>query len=394
MKQAVIVSGARTAVGRAPRGMLRTTRPDDMAGAAIAEAVKRAGDLDRAEIEDVILGCAVPEGAQGMNVARLAAARAGLPASVPAQTVNRFCSSGLQTIASAAERIMAGFATTIVAGGTESMSLSPAPAANFSPNSALVREHPEYYLAMGLTGEVVAERYGISREEQDAFALRSHRLAAEAVDSGHFDPEIVPLQVTRDWVDDQGAQRHEEVTFARDEGPRRDTSEAALAKLKPVFKQGGTITAGNSSQRSDGAAAVVVMEHDGAERLGLEPLARFVAFAVGAVPPEVMGVGPTVAIPRALELAGLKLDDIELIELNEAFASQSLAVIRQLGIDQERLNVNGGAIALGHPMGATGAKLTIQLLAEMARRRARYGMVTMCVGGGMGAAGIFESLRR
>jgi acetyl-CoA acyltransferase len=374
--------------------MLRTTRPDDMAGAAIAEAVKRAGDLDPAEIEDVILGCAVPEGAQGMNVARLAAARAGLPASVPAQTVNRFCSSGLQTIASAAERIMAGFATTIVAGGTESMSLSPAPAANFSPNPALVREHPEYYMAMGLTGEVVAERYGISREEQDAFALRSHRLAAEAVDSGRFDPEIVPLRVTRDWVDDQGAQRHEEAAFARDEGPRRDTSEAALAKLKPVFKQGGTVTAGNSSQRSDGAAAVVVMEHDRAERLGLSPLARFVAFAVGAVPPEVMGVGPTVAIPRALELAGLKLDDIELIELNEAFASQSLAVVRQLGIDQERLNVNGGAIALGHPMGATGSKLTIQLLAEMARRRARYGMVTMCVGGGMGAAGIFESLQR
>jgi acetyl-CoA acyltransferase len=289
---------------------------------------------------------------------------------------------------------MAGFATTVVAGGTESMSLAPAPAANFSPNPALVREHPEYYMSMGLTGEVVADRYGISREEQDAFALRSHRLAAEAVDSGRFDPEIVPLEVSLEWVDDGGERRHSQTTFARDEGPRRDTSPEALAKLRPVFKQGGTITAGNSSQRSDGAAAVVVMEAERAERLGLEPLARFVAFAVGAVPPEVMGVGPTVAIPRALQLAGLKLEDIDLIELNEAFASQSLAVMRELGLDQERLNVNGGAIALGHPMGATGAKLTIQLLAEMARRGGRYGMVTMCVGGGMGAAGIFENLRR
>ena len=243
-------------------------------------------------------------------------------------------------------------------------------------------------------GEVVAERYGISREDQDAFALRSHQLAAQAVDSGRFDPEIVPLQVSLDWVDDQGEQRHDETTFARDEGPRRDTSAAALAELKPVFKQGGTITAGNSSQRSDGAAAVVVMEQGRAERFGLDPLARFVAFAVGAVPPEVMGVGPTVAIPRALELAGLKLDDVDLIELNEAFASQSLAVIRQLGLDLDKVNVNGGAIALGHPMGATGSKLTIQLLAEMARRKARYGLVTMCVGGGMGAAGIFENLRR
>ncbi len=394
MKEAVIVAGARTAVGRAPKGTLRATRPDDMAAAAIAEAVERADGLDPAEVEDVILGCAVPEGPQGLNVARLAALRAGLPSSVPAQTVNRFCSSGLQTIAGAAERIMSGFASTIVAGGTESMSLAPAPAANFSPNPELVRGHPEYYMSMGLTGEVVAERYGIAREEQDAFALRSHARAAEAVDSGRFDPEIVPLQVTFDWVDEDGGQRHRETAFARDEGPRRDTSAEALASLEPAFKQGGTITAGNSSQRSDGAAAVVVMERGRAERLGLEPQARFVAFAVGAVPPEVMGIGPTVAVPRALELAGLKLDDIDLIELNEAFASQSLAVIRQLGFDMERVNVNGGAIALGHPMGATGTKLTIQLLAEMARRRARYGMVTMCVGGGMGAAGILENLRR
>jgi acetyl-CoA acyltransferase len=394
MKQAVIVAGARTAVGRAPKGTLRTTRPDDMAAAAISEAVKRAGALDPVEVEDVILGCAVPEGPQGLNVARLAALRAGLPESVPGQTVNRFCSSGLQTIATAAERIMAGFGTAMISGGTESMSLASAPAANFSPNPDLVRSHPEYYMAMGLTGEVVAERYGIGREQQDAFALRSHQRAAEAVDSGLFDPEIVPLQVHHEWIDDGGELREQGVTFARDEGPRRDTSAEALARLKPVFKQGGTITAGNSSQRSDGAAAVVVMERERAERLGLEPQARFVSFAVGAVPPEVMGVGPTVAVPKALALAGLTLDDIELIELNEAFASQSLAVIRELGFDLDRVNVNGGAIALGHPMGATGAKLTIQLLAEMARRKARYGMVTMCVGGGMGAAGIFENLRR
>jgi acetyl-CoA acyltransferase len=394
MKQAVIVAGARTAVGRAPKGTLRATRPDDMAAAAIAEAVKRAGALDPGEVEDVILGCAVPEGPQGLNVARLAALRAGLPESVPAQTVNRFCSSGLQTIATASERIMTGFGTAIVAGGTESMSLAPAPAANFSPNPDLVRSHPEYYMAMGLTGEVVAERYGISRREQDAFALRSHLRAAEAVDTGRFDPEIVPLQIHREWVDEDDQLREEWGTFARDEGPRRDTSGEALAKLKPVFKQGGTITAGNSSQRSDGAAAVVVMERERAESLGLEPQARFVSFAVGAVAPEVMGVGPTVAVPKALALAGLTLDDIELIELNEAFASQSLAVIRELGFDLETVNVNGGAIALGHPMGATGTKLTIQLLAEMARRKAHYGMVTMCVGGGMGAAGIFENLRR
>ncbi len=393
MHEAVIVSGARTAVGRAPRGTLRATRPDDMAAAAIGEAVKRAGGLDPAEVEDVLLGCAVPEGSQGLNVARVAALRAGLPDGVPAQTVNRFCSSGLQTIASASERIMAGFASTIVAGGTESMSQVPTPTPTFSPNPDAVRTHPEYYMGMGLTGELVAERYAISREDQDAFALRSHQLAAKAVDSGLFDPEIVPLPVAFDWVDDGGATRHSETVFARDEGPRRDTSPDALAKLRPVFKQGGSITAGNSSQRSDGAAAVVVMERGRAERLGLRPLARFCGFAVGGVAPEVMGIGPTVAVPKALALTGLALDDIDLIELNEAFASQSLAVIRELGLDPDMVNVNGGAIALGHPMGATGAKLTVQLLAEMARRKARYGMVTMCVGGGMGAAGIFENLQ-
>jgi acetyl-CoA acyltransferase len=391
MKEAVIVSGARTAVGRAPRGALRASRPDDMAGTAIAEALGRAEGLDPAEVEDVLLGCAVTEGTQGLNVARLAAERAGLPASVPGQTVNRFCSSGLQTIASAAERIMAGFATTIVAGGTEHMSSTPTPTPTFSPNPEVVRGHPEYYMSMGLTGERVAERWGVSREDQDAFALRSHQRAAKAVDSGLFDPEIVPLPVRLDWLDDDGRPQHLEATFARDEGPRRDTSAEALAQLKPVFKQGGTITAGNSSQRSDGAAAVVVMERERAERLGLRPLARFLGYAVGGVEPDVMGIGPTVAVPKVLELTGMRLEDVDLIELNEAFASQSLAVIRELGMDLEKVNVNGGAIALGHPMGATGTKLTIQLLAELARRQARYGMVTMCVGGGQGAAGIFEN---
>jgi acetyl-CoA acyltransferase len=393
MKEAVIVSGARTAVGRAPRGALRASRPDDMAGTAIAEALGRAEGLDPAEVEDVLLGCAVTEGTQGLNVARLAAERAGLPASVPGQTVNRFCSSGLQTIASAAERIMAGFATTIVAGGTEHMSSTPTPTPTFSPNPEVVRGHPEYYMSMGLTGERVAERWGVSREDQDAFALRSHQRAAKAVDSGLFDPEIVPLPVRLDWLDDDGRPQHLETTFARDEGPRRDTSAEALAQLKPVFKQGGTITAGNSSQRSDGAAAVVVMERERAERLGLRPLARFLGYAVGGVEPDVMGIGPTVAVPKVLELTGMRLEDVDLIELNEAFASQSLAVIRELGMDLEKVNVNGGAIALGHPMGATGTKLTIQLLAELARRQARYGMVTMCVGGGQGAAGIFENLQ-
>jgi acetyl-CoA acyltransferase len=393
MKEAVIVSGARTAVGRAPRGTLRASRPDDMAGAAIAEAVRRADGLDPAEVEDVLLGCAVTEGTQGLNIARIAGQRAGLPASVPGQTVNRFCSSGLQTIASAAERIMAGFATTIVAGGTEHMSSTPTPPPTFLPNPAVVRGHPEYYMSMGLTGERVAERWGVGREDQDAFALRSHQRAAKAVDSGLFDPEIVPLPVRLDWLDDDGRPRHLETTFARDEGPRRDTSAEALAKLEPVFKQGGTITAGNSSQRSDGAAAVVVMERERAERLGLRPLARFVGYAVGGVDPDVMGIGPTVAIPKLLELTGLRLEDVDLVELNEAFASQTLAVVRELGMDMEKVNVNGGAIALGHPMGATGTKLTIQLLAELARRRARYGMVTMCVGGGQGAAGIFENLQ-
>jgi acetyl-CoA acyltransferase len=393
MKEAVIVSGARTAVGRAPKGTLRATRPDDMAGAAIAEALRRAPGLDPAEVEDVILGCAIPEGTQGMNVARHAALRAGLPEQVPAQTVNRFCSSGLQTIANAAERIMVGGARTIVAGGTENMSQNPTTSASFSPNLAIVRERPGYYMSMGLTAERVAERWDVSREDQDAFALRSHQLAAEAVDGGVFDSQIVPLEVDLSWLDDDGQARERHTTFARDEGPRRDTSPEALARLKPVFKQGGTVTAGNSSQRSDGAAAVVVMDAERAEALGLAPLARFVSFAVAGVAPEVMGIGPIEAVPRALKAAGLTMDDIDLVELNEAFASQSLAVIRKLGMDPDKVNVHGGAIALGHPMGATGAKLTIQLLDELHRRGGRYGLVTMCVGGGMGAAGVFENLR-
>jgi acetyl-CoA acyltransferase len=384
MKEAVIVAGARTAVGRAPRGTLRATRPDDMAAAAISEALRRAPGLDPAEVEDVIIGCAIPEGTQGMNVARLAALRAGLPEHVPGQTVNRFCSSGLQTIANAAERIMAGFATTIVAGGTESMSTTPTTSASFSPNLAIVREHPEYYMSMGLTAEQVAERWKVSREAQDGFALRSNQLAAAAVDGGVFDSQVVALEIGGNGGSS---------TFARDEGPRRDTSMDALGQLKPAFKQGGTVTAGNSSQRSDGAAAVVVMDRERAGQLGLTPLARFVGYAAGGVAPEVKGVGPLVAVPKVLEMTGLRLDDIDLVELNEAFASQSLVVIRELGLDPAKVNVNGGAIALGHPMGATGTKLTVQILDELRRRNGRYGLVTMCVGGGMGAAGIFENLQ-
>jgi len=392
MKEAVIVSGVRTAVGRAPRGTLRTTYPDDMAGAVIKEALRRAPGLDLTEVEDVIIGCAIPEGTQGNNIARLAAARAGLPVTVPAQTVNRFCSSGLQTIATAAERIMAGFGTTIVAGGTESMSTTVS-SPNFSPNPELVRTYPAYYMSMGLTAEQVAKEYKIPREDQDAFALRSNQLAARAVDSGLFDEEIVPLDVDIEWANEAGEVQHQKTVFKRDEGPRRDTSEEALAKLKPVFKVGGTVTAGNSSQRSDGAAAVVVIERKHAEELGLKPLLRFVGFAVAGVRPEVMGIGPIYAIPKVLKLTGLSLDDIDLIEFNEAFAAQALAVIRELGLDLEKMNVNGGAIALGHPMGATGTKLTVQLIHEMKRRKSRYGMVTMCIGGGQGAAGIFENLQ-
>jgi len=391
MKEAVIVSGARTAVGRAPKGALRGAHPVDMTGAAIDEALKRADGLDRQEVEDVIIGCAMPEGTQGYNVARQSLLRAGLPETVPGQTVNRFCSSGLQTIASAAERIMAGYATTIVSGGVEHMSTT-LEMPNFSPNPTLVETNPSVYMGMGLTAEQVAKEFDVAREDQDEFALRSHNSAKEAVESGRFDEEIVPMNVKFDWVDDDGELQHMETTFKRDEGPR-DTSKEKLGKLPTVFQQNGTVTAGNSSQRSDGAAAVLVMERERAEELGLEPLARFVGFAVGGVRPEVMGIGPAVAIPKVLELTGLSLDDMDLIEFNEAFAAQVLAVIREVGLDLEKTNVNGGAIALGHPMGATGTKLTVQLMSEMKRRDSKYGMVTMCIGGGMGAAGIFENLQ-
>ena len=391
MKEAVIVSGVRTAVGRAPRGTLRASRPDDMAAAAIREALRRAEELEKEEIEDVIIGCAMPEGTQGNNVARLSSLLAGMPDSVPAQTVNRFCSSGLQTIALAAERIMVGNATAIVAGGTEHMS-STIEMPNFSPNPKLLEINPAAYMGMGYTAEQVAREFEVSREDQDEFALRSHTLAQKAVNSGVFDEEIVPLDVDYNWVGDDGEVHHQETTFERDEGPR-DTSAEKLANLRPAFQNGGTVTAGNSSQRSDGAAAVVVMEREEAERRGLTPLARFVGFAVGGVRPEVMGIGPTVAIPKVLEQVGLTLDEIDLIEFNEAFAAQALAVIREVGMDLEKTNVNGGAIALGHPMGATGTKLTIQLIHEMKRRGSKYGMTTMCIGGGMGAAGIFENLQ-
>jgi acetyl-CoA acyltransferase len=362
-----------------------------MAAAAIGEAVRRAEGLAKEDVEDVIIGCAMPEGTQGYNVARLSSLLAGMPDSVPAQTVNRFCSSGLQTIAMASERIMVGNATTIVAGGTEHMS-STVEMPNFSPNLRLMEINPAAYMGMGLTAEQVAREFDVSREDQDEFALRSHTLAGKAVEGGVFDEEIVPLDVEFDWVDEGGELRHMESTFGRDEGPR-DTSAEKLAKLRPAFQQDGTVTAGNSSQRSDGAAAVVVMDREEAERRGLTPLVRFVGFAVGGVRPEVMGIGPTVAIPKVLEQTGLTMDDIDLIEFNEAFAAQALAVIREVGMDLDKTNVHGGAIALGHPMGATGTKLTVQLIHEMKRRGSKYGLVTMCIGGGMGAAGIFENLQ-
>jgi acetyl-CoA acyltransferase len=391
MREAVIVSAVRTAVGKAPRGTLKDTRPDDLAAAAISEAVRRVPCLQPAEIEDVIMGCALPEAEQGLNVGRIAALRAGLPDTVPGQTVNRFCSSGLQAIAAAAEHIMAGFADVIVAGGTESMSLMPGQTGHtFTPNPHLVDSWPAVFTSMGLTAEHVAQRYGVSREDQDAYAYRSHMRAADAIRSGRFADEIVPVTVKRWEPNGDGRPKSTTVTFQVDEGVRTDTSPDALARLKPVFAKNGTVTAGNSSQTSDGAAAAVVMSAERAKALGLAPLGIFRAFAVAGVAPEIMGIGPVEAIPKALKQAGLHLRDVGLIELNEAFAAQALAVIRQLDLDQEIVNVNGGAIALGHPLGCTGAKLTATLLAEMARRQVRYGVVTMCIGGGMGAAGVFE----
>ncbi len=378
MKEAVIVSAVRTAVGKAPNGSLRTTRPDEMGAVVIAEALRRAPGLDPAEVDDVIIGCAMPEAEQGLNVARIASLRAGVPVTASAVTVNRFCSSGLQSIASAAERIMTGFATTIVAGGAESMSLVPMGGHKVAPNPTLVDTYPDVYLTTGLVAENHAREAAVSREEQDAFALRSHQRAVAAIDAGRFDDEIVSLAIAGN--------------FRTDEGPRRETSMDALAKLRPAFHVKGTVTAGNSSQTSDGASAVVVMSSDRARELGLAPLGRFVAFATAGVEPERFGIGPVPAIRKVLKLAGLTLDQIDLVELNEAFAAQVIACLRELPIDPDKLNVNGGAIALGHPLGCTGAKLTTTLLYEMRRRKSRYGIVSMCVGGGMGAAGIFERM--
>jgi acetyl-CoA acyltransferase len=396
MQEAVIASVCRTAVGKAPRGTLRAVRPDDLGAVAIKGALGRVPGLDPNEIEDVILGCAMPEAEQGMNVARIAALRAGVPAGVSAATVNRFCASGLQTIAQAAERILAGFANVIVAGGTESMSLIPMGGHKIAPNPHLVQTYPDVYLSMGLTAENLVRKYDVSREQQDQFAYDSHQKAIAAIDAGKFKDEIVPVEVIYQKLQN-GKPSEERTLFEIDEGPRRDTSPDALATLKPAFHAKGTVTAGNSSQMSDGAAAAVVMSARRAQELNLKPLARFVAYATAGVAPEEMGIGPALAIPKALKLAGLTLEDIDLIELNEAFAAQALSVLKLAELDPARVNVNGGAVALGHPLGCTGAKLTATLLSEMQRRqmqrrRARYGMVTMCVGGGMGAAGIFERL--
>ena len=390
MREAVIVSSIRTPVGKAYKGTLRAMRPDDMGAVAVGEAIRRVPNLKPEEVEDIILGCAMPEAEQGMNVARIAALRAGLPTSISAMTINRFCSSGLQAIAMAAERIMCGFADVIVAGGTESMSLIPMGGHKIAPNPYLVDHYPDAYLSMGLTAENLARKYGITREEQDAFSLASHQKAMAAIRDGKFKEEIVPLEVTMTTVDGKRRKQKQTIVFDTDEGPRADTSLEALGKLKPAFQANGTITAGNSSQMSDCAAAAVVMSGERARALSAKPLARFLAFATGGVAPEEMGIGPVVAIPKALKLAGLKLEDIDLIELNEAFAAQALSVIKLAGLDPAKVNVNGGAVALGHPLGCTGAKLTATLIYEMHRRQARYGMVTMCIGGGMGAAGIFE----
>jgi len=384
MKEAVIVAAVRTPVGKAPHGVFRQVRPDEMAAVAISAALRRVPALDPAEIDDVVLGCAMPEAEQGLNVARIASLRAGVPVSASAVTVNRFCASGLQAIAGAAERILAGGAVAAIAGGTESMSLIPMGGHKVAPNPRLVDDYPDVYLTTGLVAETHAREASVSREDQDAFALRSHQRAVAAIDAGRFDDEIVALAAP----DAHGGT----VTVARDEGPRRDTSLEALARLRPAFHVKGTVTAGNSSQTSDGASVAIVMDHDRARELGLTPLARFVTFATAGVAPERFGIGPVPAVRKALRQAGLTLDDMGLVELNEAFAAQVIACLRELPIDPDRLNVNGGAIALGHPLGCTGARLTTTLLHELRRRRGRYGLVTMCVGGGMGAAGIFERM--
>ncbi|MED1437317.1 acetyl-CoA C-acetyltransferase [Aeribacillus pallidus] len=391
MREAVIVAGARTPVGKAKKGALANIRPDDLGALVVKETLKRAGSYD-GHIDDVIIGCAMPEAEQGLNIARNIAALAGLPYTVPGITINRFCSSGLQAIAYAAERIMLGHAEVIIAGGTESMSLVPMTGNVLRPNAKLAEEAPEYYMSMGHTAEQVAQKYNISREEQDEFAVRSHQKAALAIQNEAFAEEIVPVETTIRTVDANNKLQEKKTIFRQDEGVRPETTKEVLSSLKPVFAVNGSVTAGNSSQMSDGAAAVMVMDRKKAEELQLKPLAKFRSFAVGGVPPEVMGIGPVVAVPKALELAGLELSDIGLIELNEAFASQAIQVIRELKLDEEKVNVNGGAIALGHPLGCTGAKLTLTLIHEMRRRNEQFGLVTMCIGGGMGAAGVFELL--
>jgi acetyl-CoA acyltransferase len=397
MREALIVSSVRTAVGKAPKGTLRASRPDDLAATAVKEAIARTKGLDPGEIEDVIVGCATPEAEQGMNLARIASLRAGLPVNVSAMTINRFCSSGLQAIAIGAQQILSGQSEVVVAGGAESMSMVPMGGHKISPNPWLMDHYPDTYLNMGLTAENLARKYGFTREQADEFSLRSHQKALAAIAAGKFKDEIAPVEVSYTYVEN-GANgssvaakpKTSKVTFDTDEGPRADTSMEALGKLKPAFHAHGVVTAGNSSQMSDAAAAAVLMSAERARAIGLKPMARFVSFATAGCPPEEMGIGPVYAIPKALKMAGLQLDQIEVIELNEAFAAQSLAVIKLAGLDPSRVNVNGGAIALGHPLGCTGAKLTASILREMERRQARYGMVTMCIGGGMGAAGIFE----
>jgi acetyl-CoA acyltransferase len=392
MKEAVVVSAVRTAVGKAPRGILKDTRPDDVAAIVIKEAVSRVPGLKMEEVDDVVLGCAFPESDQGLNLARVVAMRAGFPDTVPGQTVNRFCSSGLQAIATAAHEIMVGATEVMVAGGVEFMSQVPIMGLTPSPNLFLVEHNPQVYTSMGLTAENVAEKFGVSREDQDRFALLSHQKAAKAIKEGKFKEEVIPILAKVKEVKEDGTVVVKEVVFDTDEGVRYDASLEGMAALKPVFKAKGTVTAGNSSQTSDGAAAVVLMSREKAEKMGVKPMAAFRSFAVAGVPPEVMGIGPAYAVPKALKLAGLTVDQIGLIELNEAFASQALYVIRHLGLNLDIVNVNGGAIAVGHPLGCTGAKLTTMLLYEMRRRNVRYGLVTMCIGGGMGAAGVFENI--
>jgi len=389
---AYVVSSVRTAVGKADRGKLQHKRPEEMGAAAVREAIRRVEGLEGGAVDDVLIGCAMPEGPQGLNMGRIVAQLAGLPDEIPGATVNRFCSSGLQTIAMATQAIATGFADTVVAGGTESMSLVPMTGFHYSPDPDLMSEDPDVYISMGNTAENVADKYDVTREDQDAFALRSHERAIDAIDSGRFEDEIVPIDVDV-MYERPGRPEVTHEKFAVDEGPRRDTNAEALAGLRPVFRKGGTVTAGNSSQKSDGAAASIVMSERRMKELGIDPIARLVGYAVAGVPPEIMGVGPVAAIPKVLEQTGLSVGDIGLVELNEAFASQSLAVIREVGLDEHIVNVNGGAIALGHPLGCTGAKLTATLLYEMMRRGVRYGLCTMCIGGGMGAAGVFENMR-